>query len=50
VTVDHPPHIGSEPRVDQPPDFHLRDGQWCGPVEIDQPSEAPDDPVLSWKG
>ena len=23
---------------------HMRDGQWCGPIETDHPFEVPDDP------
>jgi hypothetical protein len=34
--------------IDRENDGHTRAGRWCGPVEIEQPSEVPDEPMLSW--
>ena len=49
VTVNHAPRTGSEPPADQIPYYHQRAGERCGPVEIEHPFQAPDDPILSWK-
>lgn len=34
--------------IDRENDGHTRAGRWCGPVETEQPSEVPDEPMLSW--
>jgi hypothetical protein len=39
---------GMRVTVDRERDGHTRDGRWCGPVETDQPSEVPDQPILDW--
>jgi len=49
VTVNRAPRTGSEPPADQVSDHHQRAGECCGPVEIEHPFQAPDDPAMGWK-